>query len=142
MGVRLYEGDYFSTGLNGNELMRSLALHGVNCIGMRICGAAELARLVLIRFGISISEDFVSAKEEAAIAADAINGEPYFGKTYSSDIQEIAAAIRRMRSLIADEDEEQSVQDKLPTGIFKEKNDASEQRGADEAVAVRSGGRG
>ncbi len=119
--MRLYEGeDYFSTGLNGNELMRSLALHGVNCIRMRICGAAELARLVLMRSGISISEDFVSAKEEAAIAADAINGEPYFGKTSSSDIQEIAAAIRRMRSLIADEDEEQSVQDKLPTGIFKE----------------------
>lgn len=109
-------------GLNGNELMRSLALHGVNCIGMRICGAAELARLALMRSGISISEDFVSAKEEAAIAADAIGGESYFGKASYSDIQEIAAAIRRMRSLIADEDEEQSVQDKLPMGIFKEKN--------------------
>ena len=102
--------------------MRSLALHGVNGIGMRICGAAELARLALMRSGISISEDFISAKEEAAIAADAINGEPYFGKTSYSDIQEIATAIRRMRSLIANEDEEQSVQDKLPMGIFKEKN--------------------
>jgi len=109
-------------GLNGNELMRSLALHGINCIGMRICGAAELARLALMRSGVSISENFISAKEEAAIAADAINGESYFGKTSYSDIQEIAAAIRRMRSLIADEDEEQSVQDKLPMGIFKEKN--------------------
>ena len=68
-------------GLNGNELMRSLALHGVNCIGMRICGAAELARLALMRSGVSISENFISAKEEAAIAADAINGESYFGKT-------------------------------------------------------------
>lgn len=109
-------------GLNGNELMRSLALHGVNCIGMRICGAAELARLALMRSGVSISENFVSAKEEVAIAADAINGEPYFGKTSYSDIQEIAGAIRRMRNLIADEDEEQSVQDKLLMGIFKEKN--------------------
>ena len=86
-------------GLNGSELMRSLALHGINCIGMRICGAAELARLALMRSGISIFEDFVSAKEEAAIAADAIGGESYFGKTSYSDIQEIAAAIRRMRSL-------------------------------------------
>ena len=75
-----------------------------------------------MRSGVSISENFISAKEEAAIAADAINGESYFGKTSYSDIQEIAAAIRRMRSLIADEDEEQSVQDKLPMGIFKEKN--------------------
>ncbi len=111
-------------GLNGNELMRSLALHGINCIGLRICGAAELARLALMRSGISIAENFVSAKEEAAIAADAVNGEPYFGKTSYSDIQEIAAAIRRMRSLIADEDEERSIQDKLPAGIFKEKNEA------------------
>ncbi|MCR5088248.1 MAG: PD-(D/E)XK nuclease family protein [Oscillospiraceae bacterium] len=111
-------------GLNGNELMRSLALHGINCIGMRICGAAELARLALMRSGISISEDFVSAKEEAAIAADALGGEPYFGKTSYSDIQEIAVAIRRMRSLSADEDEEQGIRDKLPAGIFKEKNEA------------------
>lgn len=111
-------------GLNGNELMRSLALHGINCIGMRICGAAELARLALMRSGIPVSGDFVSAREEAAIVADAVNGEPYFGKTSYSDIQEIAAAIRRMRSLTADEDEEQSIQEKLPAGIFKEKNEA------------------
>lgn len=92
-------------GLNGNELMRSLALHGINCIGMRICGTAELARLALMRSGIPVSGDFVSAREEAAIVADAVNGEPYFGKTSYSDIQEIAAAIRRMRSLTADEDD-------------------------------------
>ena len=111
-------------GLNGNELMRSLALHGINCIGMRICGAAELARLALMRSGISIAEDFVSAKEEAAIVADAVNGEPYFGKTSYSDIQEITAAIRRMRSLVTDEDEERCIRETLPRGMFQEKNDA------------------
>ena len=111
-------------GLNGSELMRSLALHGIKCIGMRICGAAELARLALMRSGISIAEEFVSAKEEAAIAAEAINGEPYFGNTSYSDIQEIAAAIRRMRNLIADEDEEQFLKEILLSGIFKEKNEA------------------
>ena len=111
-------------GLNGNELMKSLALHGINCIGMRICGAAELARIALMRSGISISEDFVSAKEEAAIVRDAIGGEPYFGKTTYSDIQEIAQAIRRMRSLVSDEDEEQSIREKLSAGIFTEKNEA------------------
>ena len=56
--MRLYEReDFLAPGLNGNELTRSLALHGINCIGMRICGAAELARLALMRSGISISED-------------------------------------------------------------------------------------
>ena len=137
-------------GLNGSELMRSLALHGINCIGMRICGAAELARLALMRSGISIAEEFVSAKEEAAIAAEAINGEPYFGNTSYSDIQEIAAAIRRMRNLIADEDEEQFLKEILLSGIFIEKNEAllhvykrymellEEKKAVDAAALIRS----
>lgn len=36
-------------GLNKNELTRSFALPGVKCIGLRICGAVELARLKLMR---------------------------------------------------------------------------------------------
>ena len=109
-------------GLNGNELIRSLALHDVNCIGLRICGAAELARLALMRSGISIAEDFLSAKEEAAIVAEAVEEEPYFGKATFSDIQEIRSAIRRMRSLIASVDEAQELERILTQGIFKEKN--------------------
>ena len=111
-------------GLNGNELMTSLALRGVNCIGVRICGAAALARLALMRSGMMTDGDFISIKEEAALVAEALNGEPYFGKASCSDIQEIAAAIRRMRSLIADEDEERALKEKLPGGIFAEKNAA------------------
>lgn len=111
-------------GLNGTELTRSLALHGVNSIGLRICNAAELARLALMRSGISIAEDFVSAREETAIAADAAAGEPYFGRASYSDIQEIAAAIRRMRCLAASADEEGALERALSAGIFKEKNAA------------------
>ena len=111
-------------GLNGTELTRSLALHGVNCIGLRICGAAELARLALMRSGVSVAEDFVSAREETAIAADAVAGEIYFGKASYSDIQMIAAAIRRMRCLAASENEEGELEGALSAGIFKEKNTA------------------
>ena len=111
-------------GLNGTELTRSLAMHGVNCIGLRICNAAELARLALMRSGISIAEDFVSAREETAIAAEAAAGEPYFGRTSYSDIQEIASAIRRMRCLAASADEEGELERALSAGIFKEKNAA------------------
>ena len=75
-------------GLNGTELTRSLALHGVNCIGLRICNAAELARLALMRSGISIAEDFISTREEIAIVAEAVAGESYFGKASYSDIQD------------------------------------------------------
>ncbi len=111
-------------GLNGNELMRSLALHGKNCIGTRILGAAELARLALMRSGIPITGDFVSAKEEAGIIAEAAAEETYFGKASYSDIQEITSAIRRMRSLIASEDEEKELRRILSKGIFRKKNDA------------------
>ncbi len=111
-------------GLNGKELIGSLALHGVNCIGVRVCGAAELARLALMRSGISIAEDFVSAREEAALTAEAVAGEPYFEKASFSDIREITAAIRRMRRLVTARDEEKVLREKLPSGIFREKNEA------------------
>lgn len=48
-------------GANGTELTKSMAMHGVNCFNIRICGASELARLLLMRSGIPIREDFVSA---------------------------------------------------------------------------------
>ena len=111
-------------GLNGTELTQSLALHGVNCIGLRICGAAELARLALMRSGIPIAEDFVSTKEEAALTAKALSGTSYFGRPSYSDIQEIAAAIKRMRSLVASGDERAELERVLAQGVFKEKNEA------------------
>lgn len=111
-------------GLNGTELTRSLALHDVNCIGLRICGMAELARLALMRSGISIKEDFVSAREESAVVAEAVSGDSYFGKTSYSDVQEITAALRRIRSLIASGDEAGEMVRILSQGIFEEKNAA------------------
>ena len=111
-------------GLNGAELIKSLALHGVNCIGLRICGAAELARLALMRSGIPITGDFVSVREEAGIVAGAVAGETYFGKASFSDIQEISLALRRMRSLVAGEDEAQELERILSQGTFREKNTA------------------
>ena len=111
-------------GLNGAELIKSLALHGVNCIGLRICGAAELARLALMRSGIPITGDFVSVREEAGIVAGAVAGETYFGKASFSDIQEISLALRRMRSLVAGEDEAQELEMILSQGTFREKNTA------------------
>ena len=92
-------------GANGAELTKSLAMHGVNCMNLRIVGAGELARIAMMRSGIAITEDFVSAREEAALVAEAVRGEAYFGRLTYSDIREIAAAIRRMRTLVPDGDE-------------------------------------
>ena len=111
-------------GVKGSELARSLALHGVNSMGLRICGAAELARMALMRSGIAITEDFVSGKEESAIVAEAVLEEPYFNRASYSGIQEIASVLRRMRCLAVSGDESQELERILPRGIFGEKNAA------------------
>lgn len=84
-------------GANGTELTKSMAMHGVNCFNIRICGASELARLLLMRSGIPIREDFVSAGEECAMVADALKDENFFSRTSYKDVQEMTFAIKRMR---------------------------------------------
>lgn len=110
-------------GAKSNELVKSLAAAGKNCFNVRILSGAELARLALMRSGITIPEEFLSSREECTIIANCVKGETYFGRTTYSDIQEIAAAIRRMRSLVV-EDEDASIRDILAGGIFTEKNQA------------------
>lgn len=46
------------SGINGTELLRSLAAHGINTLGLRIMSPAELARTALMRSGISCGETF------------------------------------------------------------------------------------
>ncbi len=111
-------------GSNGTELLESLALHGINCIGVRICKAAELARFALMRSGVAVTEDFISIREEAALTAQAVAGEKYFGNPSYTDIREIASALRQMRCLAGAGEEGDKLQSILPKGIFTEKNAA------------------
>lgn len=80
----------FAPGARGSELIKNLAIHEVSCINLKIMGAGELARYALMKSGVSIKEDFLSAKEECTIIAKAISGESYFGRTTYSDIKQIA----------------------------------------------------
>jgi CRISPR/Cas system-associated exonuclease Cas4 (RecB family) len=114
----------FAPGLNGQELIKNLAMHGKNCINLRICNAGELARTALMRSGISIKEDFVDSDEETTLVAKAVEGESYFERPSYSDIKELASAIRRMRSLVSDANEGKAIEDTLSKGIFTEKNAA------------------
>ncbi|MCR4601316.1 MAG: PD-(D/E)XK nuclease family protein [Clostridia bacterium] len=111
-------------GANGGELTKSLAMHGVNCFNLRVVGSGGLARIAVMRSGIAITEDFVSSREETALVAETVKGEEYFGKATYSDIQEIAVAIRRMRTLVADGDEAERIGEIMSNGIFREKNAA------------------
>lgn len=111
-------------GLNGNELIRILAIHGVNSYNLKIFGTGEFARFVLMRSGVTIAEEFIDTKESNAIVAEAIKDEKYFENSSYADVQAITAAIRRMRSLITDSDEGVAIEETMAHGIFKGKNDA------------------
>ena len=114
----------FAPGIRASELLRNLALHGQSCFNLRICGSAELARMSLMRSGIPVTEDFLDSKEETALIARAADGVEYFEKTTYSDIQAIARAIRTMRCLITEDNEEQSMEEILSKGPFAKKNSA------------------
>ena len=111
-------------GLNGNELIKSLALYGINSFGTRIVGAGELARIAFMRSGISISEEFIDSIEQTAIVADVVKEVAYFKNPTLVDIRNLVSAINRMRSLVSGQDEAGVLQETLSRGIFMAKNDA------------------
>lgn len=111
-------------GLNGNELLKNLALYGVNCFNTRILSATELAKLSLMRSGITVEEEFIDFNEELGIIAEVVKGSSYFKKTSYTDLRNITSAIRKMRSFVQDPDEAKILKDKLSGGVFVEKNNA------------------
>lgn len=111
-------------GLNGNELLKNLALHGVNCFNTRIVSATELAQISLMRSGICVEEEFIGFNEELGIVAEVVKGSTYFEKTSYTDLRNITSAIRKMRSFVPEQDEAGILKDILSRGIFTEKNKA------------------
>ncbi len=111
-------------GCKGNELLRSLAEHGINCMNLRIMSAYGLAEIALMRSGITIEEDLIGPREEDAIISEAALQEEYFEDISFNDIDQIAMALRRARSLVADENEGKAIKKILSEGIFTRKNNA------------------
>ena len=112
--------------VNGGELLRSLAKMNVNTIGLTVSSAQELASLALLKAGISIKGQPISAQEEVAIIYSILHSAEigYFtnSKTYS-DAEQFTNAIRLMRSLVPD-NEEKELKENLKKGTFQEKNEA------------------
>lgn len=54
-------------GAGGTELMRTLARFGVNTLGLRVMSAPELAKTALTRAGVSLTEGFLTKREEPAV---------------------------------------------------------------------------
>lgn len=114
----------YAPGVNESELLRNLAIHNVNCINVRICGTSKLAQTALVRSNIVLKEQMLDIREENAVVAVAVKDEEYFGEVSYADVQEIAMAIRRMRSLVVRPDESVTLKDILAKGQFEEKNTA------------------
>ncbi len=110
-------------GASGTELLRSLARHGVNTMGLRVLGAPELARTALMRSGIPITERFLTSREEPSVIYSFLNGIDYFSPPSFSVAQDLAGALRTLRQLAAG-DEEKDVEEALSMGEFPEKNGA------------------
>lgn len=111
-------------GLNGNELIKNLALNGINSFGTRIIGAGELARIALLQSGVTIAEEFIDPNEQVVIVAEAVKDIEYFKNPSFADLSNIASAIDRMRNLVASHDETSVISDALSQGIFMDKNNA------------------
>ena len=117
-------------GLNGSELLRSLAKYGKNTIGVRIMRGGELALTALAHTGITIEEHCLSPDEETAIVYSLLQETTgYFGKstTYADAVQ-IAGGLKNLRSMVqASSIEEEGDQLKasfLSNAEFPEKNEA------------------
>lgn len=108
-------------GCNGTELFRSMAKSGANTFGYRVMNAIELSKTALIRSGINVTETFLPGSDEAAIVDSFIREIGYFQNASFADSEQLAAAIKSMRTLIA-ADEDQTVHEKLSQGKFEEKN--------------------
>lgn len=110
-------------GCNGTELLRSMAKSGINTFGYRIMSGAELSKTALLRSAVSVTEKFLPQIEEASIIDSFIREISYFSNASYADSEQLAAAIRSMRMLIAS-DETDTVHAKLLQGEFPEKNNA------------------
>lgn len=111
--------------LNGYELLKNLALHGVNCFNTRIVSGVELARISLMRSCKTVTETFIDSRDEVAIVAEVVKDVPYFKTTSYSDVRNLASAIKRMRCLVASGNEAEVLKKTLLyEDVFIEKNEA------------------
>ena len=110
-------------GANSSELLRTLAKKGVNSIGCRVVSPVELARIALVKSVISMTEEFLTRKEEPSVIFSFLKDVGYFKAPSFADAENLAKALASARSLIAS-DEEAELKKRLCAGEFADKNTA------------------
>lgn len=112
-----------TSGINGTELLRSLAAQGRDSFGLRIITPVELARLALARSGVGMTDELITADGETALVIAAFSGNGYYNESSFADASAVAASLGRLRRCIT-QDEPESVRRLLEAGEFKSKNAA------------------
>ncbi len=108
---------------NGTELLRTLARHGCNTLGLRIMQPAELAAFMLMRSGISLTETQIAADTEAALIWRFLPEIRYFKNASYHDAQNLANTLRTLRLQISGSERETIVSG-LKLSKFSEKSAA------------------
>ncbi|SFW22214.1 PD-(D/E)XK nuclease family protein [Ruminococcus flavefaciens] len=102
---------------NGTELLRSLALHGINTLCLKIMSSAELAETALMRSGETVTRQYIRTVDEPALIFSFLNEIEFFSAATFADAQNIAAALDSLRKLIMS-DESSILHEKLSQGEF------------------------
>ena len=113
----------FIPGVSPTELLRTLASHGVNTLGLRVMGATEFARTALMRSGVAVPQEYLARKDEAAVIDSFIRDVSYFKSASLADAENMASALFALRSLIT-EREEETIRGRFTEGEFPAKNRA------------------
>jgi len=108
---------------NQTELLRTLARHGQNTLGLRVMRPAELAGTGLLRAGIVQKEPYLTVKEQTAVVASLLNGIDYFTPFSYTDAGNITSAINEIRMQTAG-DESTLFHTLAEKGEFQDKNAA------------------
>ena len=110
---------------NCTELLRCLAKNGRRSVGLRIMQPAELAELALIRSGLPLPEDLLSAADEAAVIYRFLPEiSSYFERPNFNEAQNIADALYTLRLQITAEQEMTCIREVLKDSPFTAKNEA------------------
>lgn len=109
--------------LSGSELLRTLARKGKNTLALRIMGSAELAEYALMCCGKPTGKRIISFDEAVSLMQSASAENNYFGSGGYEDSALLAEAVNSVR-MLADSDEEKTLEETLLKGAFTEKNTA------------------
>lgn len=121
--MKMKERILLAPSVNGTELLRTLAQHGVGTFGLRVMGLAEFAELSLMRCGKALDRELVSPGETRAMIYEIMLQVPYYRSISFSDAADMAGLLASLRTLVT-ENEAENMRALLTDGEFPEANAA------------------